>query len=132
MDILILLFALELSGLAGKHVQYEPSGFINEDLYNVSTFLTFSVEALIYKHVFIRGYMKVLMYPLKDTLQFWPTALSSFFTAGVVFNGVEIGWRHICTHPIVPYIGKNPIDLYSDQGANELYIRYETKSIKIF
>lgn len=129
MEILLIMLAIELSGMEGSSIFYQ---YENKErlLFEQTYFLTFEAEIQIYELLYIKGSAKTLMYFEKD-ISGNPRALSSYFETGIRFNGLSAGWRHICIHPIIPYAENLTTQLFVDQVIDELFIRFEMEQ-KIF
>lgn len=128
LDILFLILGFELSFANGIQSMYEPPEIEEikiEDTYYVS----FNIQAYIYEYFYLKGSVKIPVYFKID--EFWPVALSSFIEVGVLLNGLSVGWRHFCTHPIAPFYGEQTFTKFYDEAGSELFIRYETKKIGV-
>lgn len=125
MNLFLVLLAFEFSTLKGMQDFYLPVSEEIKNYYDWSYYLQFDVELIIKKLFYIKGSAKILMYKEKDSHEFLPTALSSLFEAGIKHDGFSIGIRHICIHPIVPYLDNKNIMLFTDQTADEIFVRYE-------
>jgi hypothetical protein len=100
----------------GVHVQETPQHYT-----------TFEVEAEAFEHLFIGGEIRTRMYGVKDSWTFSPFADEYTFRAGVRFGPVEMGFRHLCTHPVVPYIASSGVDIAYEGAYEELYVRVELR-----
>jgi hypothetical protein len=61
----------------------------------------------------------------------WPSALQSIFRAGVRFGGVEIGWSHLCTHPVMPYQPMFGQQTLWEGGYDEFHVKF-SGSVNLF
>lgn len=74
--------------------------------------------------VFLGGSIKTEMQQDGARANFMPESSTYLFTAGLRLGGVEIGYLHVCSHPVVPsYYLLNPVIGY-DQGYDDFYIRF--------
>lgn len=129
LNILFIILGFELSFANGIQEMYNPpeSETIEiEDTY----FVAFNIQAYIYEYFYFKGSVKMPVY--FDGDWFVPVALSSYFEAGVLLKGISIGWRHFCTHPVIPYYGDETFVKFYDEAGDEFFIRYETTKIKVF
>jgi len=63
---------------------------------------------------------------ISDAKEFVPYKATYKFMTGFEFDKFEIGFRHYCIHPVVPYITfDNPAIFHG--AYEELYIRFSTK-----
>jgi len=80
-----------------------------------------------YKNFFVGGGVKT--FAGKSTRvrrEFVPYKITYKFAAGYNFNNFQIGFRHYCIHPVVPYVTFDSPILF--QGAyEELYVRWESE-----
>jgi len=129
--ILIFLFSIVYSSVFefgitpydNMHVYVKD--FWNEVAGNKVSFY-FDLESnLEYKKFYIGGGIKTFAgKSLTETRQFLPYKATYRFLAGYNFGNCQIGFRHYCTHPIVPYVTFDSPILF--QGAyEELFIRWE-------
>ena len=133
LSILSIILALELSMADGTSELYNlPTDELVHEYFENNIYLTFDAQIFIYEYFYVKGSAKILMYAEKEEVLFFPAALSSFFEIGYTMNGFSVGWRHLCTHPIVPYFGDNDFTKFYDEFGDELFIRSETKKLKVF
>jgi len=55
-----------------------------------------------------------------------PSSLSSTLRAGLVFGIVEVGFEHVCTHPVVLF-GWRPDSYYVEGGTEKVYVRVSSR-----
>lgn len=123
MNWLALFFIIELglNPLKGAVTSYEhvTESYVTE----MGIYVNLETEVQLFDFLFIGGMVKTDMFLSNDSLSFRPEISSYLFNAGIRFEGLEIGYRHLCVHPTMPYrIYFNPIQTY-DAGYDEFYIR---------
>jgi hypothetical protein len=77
--------------------------------------------------LFAGGRLEVYDWPDGSGASFWPNRVGFNIEAGLRWGIAEIGWRHYCTHPVIPlfYV---PIENRRWEGSyEEIYIRLEGK-----
>lgn len=118
---LFFIIELGLNPLKGAVVEYEN---VTERYYTeMSAYVLMDAEVRIFDNFFIGGAIKTDIVMSKERLGFRPEISSYLFNAGIKFEGLEIGYRHLCVHPTMPYyINFNPIQTF-DAGYDEFYIR---------
>lgn len=128
MQWIVLAAALELGWMPmGDFVMHEPQGWAST---TGSFYVEMDARVVICDILFVGGEVKTLMYKTPDGYSFWPERMVYEFSAGVTFGPAEIGWRHMCTHPIIPYLREWP-GLARWEGAyEEVYLRVDTTSKK--
>ncbi len=80
-----------------------------------------------YKGFFIGGGIKTFAgKPITKIKEFHPYKTTYKFLVGYEYKNFQIGFRHYCIHPVVPYVTFDSPIIF--QGAyEELYIRWETE-----
>ena len=122
MNWLVLAFALQLgySPLA-QVTEYQPPSVV---MSSQGLFVGMDAELRVWDHLYFGGGMEVPMWISGASVgPLWPYSLQSVVRAGVRFGGLEIGWSHLCTHPIVPYqpfFGEQPL---WEGATNEFHIK---------
>ncbi len=118
---LFFIIELGLNPFKGTITSYENT----QDLYieEMSTYIQLETEVELLDYFFIGGMIKTDMLINQERLSFRPELSSYLFKAGVRFKMLEIGFRHICIHPTMPYyLQFQPITTY-DAAYEEIYIR---------
>lgn len=118
---LFFIIELGLNPLKGVVVEYEN---VTDKYYTeMSAYVLMDAEIRIFDNFFMGGIIKTDILLNKKQFTFRPEISSYLFNAGVRFEKIEIGYRHLCVHPTMPYrIYFNPIQTY-DAGYDEFYIR---------
>lgn len=108
---------------------YVPGEGSIENVYELQTYLTFGacMEIGVF---YIRGNARVLMYPMSDSINFFPCALRSIIEAGVHWRGLTFAVKRDCEHPVTPLNDYGEYSLYADSAGYEFLVRYETGKIK--
>ncbi len=123
MNWIIFFFALEIGWLPIDSLKmYEqPMSYQS----NQSGYIQFESEVELFKHLFVGGSIRTYISKNKNSYDFWPTRDGYMFYTGLRYDILEIGFRHYCTHPVVPWDYQfNPIW----EGAyEEIYFRISGK-----
>ncbi len=131
MNWLIFLFALELGWLPqGDFVMYYPSSYFAK-VYPISysAYVDLEAEVVVLDTFFAGGAVRTSVWQRSPSaLNFFPhKAVYSFF-AGARLGMVEMGLRHYCIHPVIPFFGLiDPKPIW--EGAyEEIYLRISNRS----
>jgi hypothetical protein len=101
MNWLILAFALQLGYTPNSTIlMYDPPSMIYDT--TAQGLVSMDAEARILEHLYIGGSLSVPVWKTPG-IGFWPSELQSMVRAGLRFPGFELGWSHLCTHPVLPY-----------------------------
>ena len=130
LSILCIILGLELSYADGFQAMYEPPEYEGVE-FSDTYYISFNTQIFLYEYVYTKGSVKIPVSAYMDNY-FWPVALSSFFEVGVLLNGLSVGWRHFCTHPVAPYYTDKSFLKFYDESGGEFFIRFETERIKVF
>ncbi|MHA1302130.1 MAG: hypothetical protein ACTSPI_00310 [Candidatus Heimdallarchaeaceae archaeon] len=123
MNWLIFAFALELGIIPiDEFVMYNPS---IEIVFDQSLYVEIEGEALLFDLLFIGGSIRTYIWKNKEGISFWPWRDGFLFNAGIKYKYVELGFKHYCTHPIIPYI--YPVQMNWEGAYQEFYLRFEGK-----
>ncbi len=123
MNWIIFIFALEIGWVPNDILRtYEPPMIYNSA---ESAYIQFESEVELFKLFFIGGSIRTYISKNKNSYDFWPTRDGYMFYTGLRYDILEIGFRHYCTHPVVPWNYQfNPIW----EGAyEEIYFRISGK-----
>ncbi len=126
MSWIALFFALEVGLL--------PNGFIDTYvdegrtlLIQNSEYLSLETELTFFNFLFVGGAVKTYMYRYSGVKDFFPSTVEYDLGLGVRFKSVELGFRHYCTHPIVPWLYRREVSPQWEGSYEELYIRVEVR-----
>ena len=96
---LSLMFSLELG-----YAPYYGSLNINERLIDENIYyINMDAEVIIYDNFFIGGAMKTYMNDKPNSDTFSPFEVDYMFKAGLRYDNIELGFRHLCLHPVRPF-----------------------------
>ncbi len=85
-------------------------------------------EVVLFNMLFAGGGVRTSVWQLEDTgYALWPHKAVYQFNAGLRIGVVEMGWRHYCMHPVIPYFKlAKPLPIW--EGAyDEVYLRISNK-----
>ena len=131
LTILSIILSIQLSLGSSESQLYEIPDTTIENYIDQDYYLTFGTELFIYEYFYIKGSAKILLQLNNEEMEAWPLALSSYFELGAILNNMKVGWKHFCTHPVIPWYNEAFIKFY-DEAGNEFFIQFETDKIKIF
>ncbi len=127
MNWIALLFALEIgmmpSGYIESYDRMPPTEYELTGAYYVDM----QADVLLYDLFFIGGRTKIYMKKRTDTISFSPDTAEFAFNAGIRAGILEIGFRHYCMHPIVPWLYQSGGTLKWEGSYEEIYVRLETR-----
>lgn len=125
MSWLALFFALEVGflpmGFIGTYFKETPIGV---DLQG-SGYVDIDLEFALFQYAFIGGGVKTYIYRYSNSRYFSPATVEYDFRAGLRFEPLELGFRHYCAHPVVPWVYFREISPQWEGGYEELYLRLE-------
>jgi hypothetical protein len=84
----------------GKLVVYDPPAYVDVG----GSFLVELGAEASWGPVFAGGSMQVPVWQVDEDLNFWPSQLVSTTDMGLEFGHVRVGWKHVCAHPVTPYL----------------------------
>ena len=130
LDLICFMFFFELSGMGGMDSLYMPGEDHIENVYELQTYLTLGacMEIGVF---YLKGNARILMYPMSDSINFFPCALRSIFEVGVAWRGLSLAVKRECKHPITPLNDYGEHSSFSDSASYEVLVRYETGKIKL-
>jgi len=100
-------------------VAYDPPVDVGFD---GSFYAQLDVEAEAWGAVFVGGSIRTNVWRLEDGFGFWPERDLYGFRAGLRLGIVEVGFRHWCTHPVMPML-LGACDPLWEGGYEEVYLR---------
>lgn len=123
MNWLTLAFALELGMLPlGSWVMYQPPATVQEQS---EFYQQFESRVILWDRLFVGGDVRIYDWMDKGALNFWPSRAAFTFKTGINCRGVELGFRHYCTHPIVTYMPIEKSTVRWEGAYEEIYLRLE-------
>lgn len=124
----ILALIIHLEG--GYMPEYN---FMIYDNNRVSTqekfYANIGAEFLLFDFAFVGADIRteMSMYELKSG-GIWPYMANYGFYFGIrPVDGIEIGFRHHCVHPMMPYSKKVTVDLHYEGAYEEIYVKIDKK-----
>jgi hypothetical protein len=120
---LALIFALEAGWLPhGGFALYDAPAVIDV---TGSFYVDMQAEAVAWGHLYLQGGMKAMMWSQADNWTFWPHTMLYNIGAGLRWGPLDLGWRHYCVHPVMPYsILYDPV-LTSEGAWDEVFLRVQ-------
>lgn len=105
----------------GDLAMYEQARLYSER----SFYLEMQARVTIAHTLFVGGEVTTYMSPL--SLNNWdPTRMLYQFNAGLRVDGIEVGFRHYCTHPVMTYLPWRRLGRQYWEGAwEQIYARVE-------
>lgn len=127
MNWLILAFALQLGYTPNDYmVQYQPPPRLcsTEAALNISM----DAELRAWHTLYVGGSFGVPVWITSGDgytpFSGWPQALQSVVRAGIRFGGIEIGWSHLCSHPVMPYQPLFQNQTIWEGGYDEFHVKF--------
>ena len=122
MSWLILLYFLEL-GYAPFYGSLNTSEiFLDQNIF----YTNMDAEVIILDHLFIGGAVKTYIHST-DSYDYFPFEADYLFKAGIRLNNLELGFRHLCLHPVRPYEMYYQPQGSTDGAYEEFYIRISSE-----
>ena len=127
MNWLILLYFLEL-GYSPFYDSRNASEIDNIRIRNESVYyITLDTEVIILNHLFIGGAVKTYFQDQINDYSYFPFEADYLFKAGFRYKNLELGFRHLCLHPVRPYEMYYQPQGSTDGAYEEFYIRISNK-----
>ena len=89
-----------------------------------SMYTQLEIELGIAGFIFARGGVKTDVLKIANEQAFSPYESTYLFEGGVQYEGVEIGYRHLCIHPTMPYRWNYAPSTTIDGYYDEYYIKF--------
>jgi len=128
MNILIFVFALEIGLLPEGHLSMTDVSEYTYDL-NYSLYVQFECELQFFDMLFIGGKIYSPFWKKYGEPGFAPDSIEYLFNGGIRFYFIEIGFRHYCKHPVLPWYNSTfsfrPV---WEASIDELYIRFQGRT----
>ena len=123
MSWLLFIFALEIGIIpSGTFMMYEMPA---EIVHDQSAYIQMEAELLFFDLLFVGGSIRTYVWKDEEGISFWPWRDGYLFNAGIRYKFVELGFRHYCTHPVIPYA--YPVQMNWEGAYEEIYLRFEGK-----
>lgn len=121
-----LAFALELGMVPmSSLLMYDPPTMVQEQ---PEFYQQFEAEVLLFGYLALGGSVTVYEWKIEDQLRFFSYRGGFEIGAELRLEPVKIGWRHYCTHPIVPYLSTVAQKIKWEGAYEEIYIRMEGRT----
>lgn len=118
MEIFTLLFLLEIGIIPRENfVIYETPEYV----FDQAVYIQMECELEITPYFFLGGSIRTYAWKEKEGISFWPWRDGYMFNAGLRYKIFEFGFRHYCTHPIIPY--QYPARLNWEGAYEEIYFK---------
>lgn len=133
MNWLLFMFMFEIGFLPqGDLVMYESETLDRIYPVTMNYYTDLEAEIQLFNLLFVGGGVKTVMFGHKsDTLfgySFFPYGAQYRVNAGLRFRGVEVGFRHYCIHPVMPWVGLvKDYEPVWEGWYEEAYIRISNK-----
>ncbi len=127
MNWLIILYFIELGYSpfydSWNSLPVDELRISNENVFDV----TLDAEVQIFDYFFMGGAIKSYFQDKENQDSFYPFESNYLFKAGLRYKNIELGFRHLCLHPVRPYEM-----IYNAKGSTngayeEFYIRISSK-----
>lgn len=123
-NILAILFSIEFGFLPIDNFELHQTW--KTENYN-NYYMENTIELSIYDIFYLGGDTRITASNI-NIKNFYLSEIWFNFFLTLKFKGFEIGFRHFCEHPLMPYISKNGIGEIIAEGAyEEIYIKYTAK-----
>ena len=126
MNWLVLAFVLEAGLMPVAEIwNVEPPANAREDR---GRYTLLDAEVEVAQYLFVGGHVTTYMWAQDDSWTQSPLRADYGFRAGVRFRGLELGWKHFCSHPVAPnwnLIRELPYEASYDQ----IYIRVSGRAV---
>lgn len=126
MSWLALFFALELAVLPNGFIQTYDTDLVHESLIG-DGLVKMEAEATLFDYFFVGGEMDCYLKVQDGDNPFFPVDMFYAFSAGARFDFLEIGFRHYCMHPIVPFLYHAEVSPQWEGSYEEIYLRVEVR-----
>ena len=123
---LALFFALEIGFLPNGHLEtYSNDRMPKAIELQGSGYVDFETEVRLFKYGFIGGSTKIYINKHNNGDTFSPETAEFDFNLGIRIAPLELGFRHYCMHPIVPWIYYTRVSPQWEGAYEEIYLRLE-------
>jgi hypothetical protein len=123
MNWLVFLYALEIGLLPNNSfVMYQKPA---DEVFDQAFYIQFESEIEMFRFLFLGGSIRTYLWKDKKGISFWPSRDGYQFNVGFRYKFLEVGFRHYCTHPVIPY--RYPIQMNWEGSYQEIYLRLSNK-----
>jgi hypothetical protein len=121
---LAFVLALEAAYLPmGSFHLYEPALQVVEP--GIEFYVDLEARAVLWDLLYVGGSVRSNFHDVGDSRFFNPTAAAYTVEAGFERDGFKAGWRHYCTHPVIPYLSGTSMGRVWEGGYEEVFLRVE-------
>jgi hypothetical protein len=123
MNWIVLAFALQF-GFSPETwaIMYSPPRGLNT-IEQQQFYVAMDAEVRLWDFLYVGGSLGVPMWKSGEGYTFWPSELQSVTRAGVRFGPVEVGWSHLCSHPVVPGLPLWEPQVLWEGGYDEFHVK---------
>lgn len=122
---LALFFALEVGFLPGGYMETYTYYGATDETFAGAYYVDMDAEVRLFDILFIGGGSKVYMDRTHGMINFIPNTVNYNFVAGARYGPLEVGFRHYCIHPIMPW-SRYRVEMPEWEGwYEEIYVRIE-------
>ncbi len=121
-NLLALAFALEVGAVpTSEWVMHETEYTYND----AAMYVLMDADIEISEYLFVGGSIRTDMVKNDFDKTFAPVADQYVFRAGARFGVLEVGFRHLCTHPVYTYVYQQEErpEVKYEGSYDELYLR---------
>lgn len=121
---LVLAAALEVGWMPMcDFLMHDPPAYV---VTTDAFYVDMEARATAWGFLFVGGEVKTFMWKSTPGYDFSPERMLYQFNAGLTWGPLELGFRHYCTHPIMPYLWSWPGQAKWEGAYEELYLRVDT------
>ena len=126
MNWIALFFELELGWMPqGDFVMYSSEPFLTWYPVSYTAYTELQAEVIMFDTLFAGGCIRTSVWQLQESgYTFFPHKAVYTFYAGARWGLLEVGWRHFCIHPVVPFFALIQPEAIWEGAYDELYIRF--------
>lgn len=130
-DILITTLFFQVAYLPEWNINYGINEYEYENLQlNHAYQIEFKLDFYIKNIFFLKGSIKNIFHKEKNKLSFYPDCDEYTIACGIRYKKFEIGYEHMCFHPIFPYSANNQEvnNALLEGNYNKLYLNFELQT----
>lgn len=130
LNILVFTLVFNFSYLPDWNINYGINDYQNEHLNLDSAFqIQFEIDLYFFDIFFLHGSINSIFQKCKDELYFYPDCDQYRFSTGLRYKQIELGYEHLCFHPIFPYgaNGRQKNNALLEGSYDKFYFNLELK-----
>lgn len=126
---LLFFFTLELGWMPhGEFVMYDAPLLFESFPVAYTAYAELEAEVELFGIFFAGGSIRTSVWQLQhSSWTFFPHKAVYGFFAGARWKLLELGFRHFCIHPVVPYFGLIQPEALWEGAYDELYLRISNR-----